>query len=125
MTNCLQAAFLGVGSSELVLVLLVALILLGPRELPKIARTMGKIMAQLRTVSEDFHSQIMRIGDDVMESASPESIDAQLVDTQPVAELPAVATPSENQTTAPDSEAGTKPPNTDGMNKDTNHDLAG
>jgi len=92
MINCLQAAFLGVGSAELVLVLVVALILLGPRELPKIARTMGKFMAQLRSVSEDFNDQIMRIGDDLVESPP-----SQPVDTQPVNELPATASPCEDQ----------------------------
>ena len=57
-------ALLGIGSSELLLVLAVVLILLGPQELPKIARKIGKLMSQLRNVSDDFQQQIMRLDEE-------------------------------------------------------------
>jgi Tat protein translocase TatB subunit len=45
-------------SSEIVFILLLALILFGPRRLPEIARQLGKFMAEFRKASNDFQSQI-------------------------------------------------------------------
>lgn len=45
-------------SGELIFILLLALILFGPRKLPEIARTMGKFMAEFRKASSDFQTQI-------------------------------------------------------------------
>jgi Tat protein translocase TatB subunit len=45
-------------SSEIVFILLLALILFGPRRLPEIARQLGKFMAEFRKASSDFQSQI-------------------------------------------------------------------
>lgn len=42
------------GTQELVLIGLVALIFLGPRRLPEIARKIGKIMADLRNTTSEF-----------------------------------------------------------------------
>lgn len=46
--------FESIGTSELILIGIVALIFLGPRKLPEIARKMGKIMADLRTTTNEF-----------------------------------------------------------------------
>jgi len=43
-----------IGTSELILIGIVALIFLGPRKLPEIARKIGKIMAEFRTTTQDF-----------------------------------------------------------------------
>lgn len=72
MTICLTVAFLGVGAEEMLIVLAVAMILFGPKELPKIARTLGKFMAHLRSVSDDFQAQVMRIDDEVSRPADSE-----------------------------------------------------
>jgi len=45
-------------SGEIIFIMLLALILFGPRKLPEIARTMGKFMAEFRRASSDFQSQI-------------------------------------------------------------------
>jgi Tat protein translocase TatB subunit len=45
-------------SSEIVFILLLALILFGPRRLPEIARQLGKFMAEFRRASSDFQTQI-------------------------------------------------------------------
>ena len=42
------------GSTELLFILVVALIFFGPRKLPQLARSMGKGMAEFRKASEDF-----------------------------------------------------------------------
>lgn len=44
----------GIGSTELLVILLVALVVLGPKSLPKMARTLGKAMGEFRRVSTDF-----------------------------------------------------------------------
>ncbi len=48
--------FESIGTSELVLIGIVALIFLGPRKLPEIARKIGKIMAEFRSTTQDFKS---------------------------------------------------------------------
>ncbi|MEI6972766.1 MAG: twin-arginine translocase TatA/TatE family subunit [bacterium] len=73
MTGCLPVGLLGIGAPELLVVLAVALVLFGPRELPKIARSMGRFMAHLRSVSDDFQSQVMRIGEEAPPTAAGEN----------------------------------------------------
>lgn len=43
-----------IGTSELVVVLVVALIIFGPRKLPELGRSLGQAMHQFRNASEDF-----------------------------------------------------------------------
>src|SRR5215831_9493062 len=45
-------------SGEIIFIMLLALILFGPRKLPEIARTMGRFMADFRKASTDFQTQI-------------------------------------------------------------------
>jgi sec-independent protein translocase protein TatB len=46
--------FESIGTSELLLVGIVALIFLGPRKLPEMARKIGKIMAEFRSTTNEF-----------------------------------------------------------------------
>lgn len=43
-----------IGTSELILIGIVALIIFGPRKLPQMARTIGKTMADFRKTTNDF-----------------------------------------------------------------------
>jgi len=43
-----------IGTSELIFIGLIALIFLGPRKLPQIARTIGKAMADFRNTTNEF-----------------------------------------------------------------------
>ena len=45
-------------SGEIVFIMLLALILFGPRKLPEIARTIGKVMAEFKRASAEFQGQI-------------------------------------------------------------------
>lgn len=49
-----------IGFSELLLILFVALIIWGPRRIPEIARTMGKITRTLRKASSELTTELTR-----------------------------------------------------------------
>jgi TatA/E family protein of Tat protein translocase len=46
------------GGPELVLILVLALIVFGPRRLPEIGKSMGRLMAEFRKASHDFQRTI-------------------------------------------------------------------
>ncbi len=48
----------GIGLPELILILVLGLLVLGPQRLPEVARTVGRIYGQLRRASEDFQRTI-------------------------------------------------------------------
>lgn len=52
--NLLLFIFESIGTSELILIGIVALIFLGPRRLPEIARKIGKIMTEFRSTTHEF-----------------------------------------------------------------------
>jgi TatA/E family protein of Tat protein translocase len=51
---------LSVGGPEMVAIVLLALLLFGPKELPKIARTIGKAMTEFRRAQNDLKSTFNR-----------------------------------------------------------------
>lgn len=51
---------LGIGFLEVFLILLVALLIFGPKRLPDIARSLGKAMYQLRNASTNFTQEISK-----------------------------------------------------------------
>lgn len=52
--------FSGIGIWEIVLVLVVILIVLGPRRLPEIARTLGKTVRAIKKASADLTATVSR-----------------------------------------------------------------
>ncbi len=62
----------GIGMPELLVILVVALVVLGPKRLPDLARTLGKAVAEFRRQStdimEEFQTQ-MRLEDDAARRA--------------------------------------------------------
>lgn len=49
---------LGIGFSEILVILAIALIVLGPKEIPKVARTIGRIMREIQRTSDDLRRTI-------------------------------------------------------------------
>src|SRR5260370_36014040 len=49
---------MNLGFTEILFIVMLALILFGPRRLPEIARQRGKLRAEFRKASNDFQSQI-------------------------------------------------------------------
>jgi sec-independent protein translocase protein TatB len=57
-----------VGGSELLVIFLVALIVLGPDKLPKAAKQAGQFVAQIRKMSDGFRAELKNAMDDVIET---------------------------------------------------------
>lgn len=53
-----MVALIGIGGSELLLILGAALVLLGPKRLPEIARQLGKVSNQLRDANRDLKREL-------------------------------------------------------------------
>ena len=49
---------MNLGFAEMLFLIILALLLFGPRKLPEIARTMGKFMAEFKKASNEFQGQI-------------------------------------------------------------------
>lgn len=45
---------MGLGMGEVVLILVIALVVFGPRKLPELGKSLGQAMSQFRRASEDF-----------------------------------------------------------------------
>jgi Tat protein translocase TatB subunit len=77
-------AMFGVGMPELLVILVVALVVLGPKRLPEVARTLGKAMAEFRRQTADVMNefQVQALLDD-----EPRR------DTKPAAQPPAPPSP--------------------------------
>lgn len=52
--------FGSLGVSEILLIMVVALIVFGPRKLPEIGRTLGKALAEFRKATDDLKNTIER-----------------------------------------------------------------
>ncbi len=48
----------GIGMQELLIVLVIALIILGPKKLPEMARTLGRAFAELQRATQDLRSSV-------------------------------------------------------------------
>jgi TatA/E family protein of Tat protein translocase len=87
----------GIGMPELLLILAVALIVLGPKKLPELARALGKGLAEFRRATDelkDEFNQVERGIEDSPPAAAPQD-DAVIDETAEPAEPaePAAANP--------------------------------
>lgn len=62
MTGMLPVSVLGgsLGAGELMVIFLAILLLFGSKNLPKIARSLGRALAELRRAARDFSGEIAR-----------------------------------------------------------------
>jgi len=59
----------GIGMPELLLILALALIVLGPKKLPELARALGKGMAELRRATEDLKDEFRQVENEIEDSS--------------------------------------------------------
>lgn len=55
----------GIGMPELLLILAVALIILGPKKLPEIARSLGRGIAEFRRTTDDVKREMQAAADEI------------------------------------------------------------
>lgn len=48
----------GIGITEIIIILVVALLVVGPKKLPELAKTLGKTMAEFRKTADDIKESI-------------------------------------------------------------------
>ena len=48
----------GIGMPELIIILVIALLVIGPHKLPELAKTLGKGLAEFKKATEDFQHNI-------------------------------------------------------------------
>lgn len=54
----IEVNMFGIGLPELVMILVLGLLVLGPKRLPEVARVLGRLYGQLRRASDDFQRTI-------------------------------------------------------------------
>ena len=82
----------GIGMPELIVILVVALVVLGPQRLPELARTLGKAMAEFRRQTSDVLDEFQA------QTLDDEKSRRQAAAAKPVSEG---ATPTAAASTAP------------------------
>ncbi len=87
----------GIGSTELLVILVVALVVLGPKSLPGIAKTLGKVMGEFRRVSTEFQRTMnAEVAQDEHEKLKKEA-EEELFGTNSADASTAKAKPSDNK----------------------------
>jgi Tat protein translocase TatB subunit len=79
---------LGIGAEELVLVLIIALFVLGPERMPKMARDIGRVVGDLRRTSDELREEFLnadKLLDKAADAAAPASapVTAQTTEAVP------------------------------------------
>jgi len=76
----------GIGMPELMVVLVLALVVVGPRQLPVMMRKVGQIMAQARAMAKEFQQSFEEIGRETELAELRKEIEA-LKKSNPVEEI--------------------------------------
>jgi len=61
----------GIGMPELVIILVIALLVIGPHKLPELAKSLGKGLAEFKKASEDFQRNIQEEARKTEEKPAP------------------------------------------------------
>ena len=74
----------GIGTEELLLILVIALIVLGPERMPRVARDIGRVLGDLRRTSDELREEFLNADRAI----------AKPIDTTPAAPAAVVGPPS-------------------------------
>jgi sec-independent protein translocase protein TatA len=85
----------GIGMPEMIIILVIALIVIGPHKLPELAKSLGKGLAEFKKASEDFQKSVH---EESRKSDEKEPVSPQVVAT---AVTPHVETPAQTPHVAP------------------------
>jgi Tat protein translocase TatB subunit len=102
----------GIGMTELMVILVIGLLVLGPKRLPDLARSLGRGLAEFRRASNDMRREFL----DVAEDAKIDPLDlsatdpaAEASDREPGEKAPLVQ-PSDEPEPEPADQPGETPP---------------
>jgi sec-independent protein translocase protein TatA len=88
----------GVGLPEMVLIMVVALLVFGPKKLPEIGRSVGKAIRGFQDASKEFEAEFKREAEQ-LEKVVSQPMEATLESVQPSLS-PAIAEPVEDDESA-------------------------
>lgn len=102
----------GIGTPELLVILIVALIVIGPKRLPEVARGLGKALAELRKATSGVTEELERARWMLEEEIrTAERTRLRPGPTRPEVRVSRPGTSNSQQGTSPqDSESSTEPP---------------
>ena len=97
----------GIGMTELMVILVIGLLVLGPKRLPELARSLGRGLAEFRRASTDMRREFL----DVAEEAKIDPLDLSATDPAPQTsdEEPAAKTPLVQPSDEPEPESADRP----------------
>ncbi|MBW2314330.1 MAG: twin-arginine translocase TatA/TatE family subunit [Deltaproteobacteria bacterium] len=70
----------GIGMTEIVVILVIALLIFGPNKLPELARSLGKGFGEFRRASYDLRQSLMEVTDEPPSNPAPEAAAPQRPD---------------------------------------------
>jgi len=88
----------GIGMPELIIILVIALLVIGPHKLPELAKSLGKGLAEFKKASEDFQRNIQEESRKAEEKPAPP---AEQVAAAPSTDQVAAAAPAGHAEAAP------------------------
>lgn len=85
----------GIGMPEMVIIMVIALIVMGPQKLPELARSLGKGLAEFKRASNDFRRSMdeeSKIADE-KERMAKETVVKEALEPETTHETAAIVTP--------------------------------
>src|SRR6516162_8733658 len=104
MVNTPQIELANLGMADSLILMVLALVVFGPRRLPQIGRQIGKLMYEFRKASNDFKFQMeeeLRVAEEADRRKKEEEQRRQLAATQPSQESVSMTPAVANSITAP------------------------
>lgn len=87
----------GIGMPELILILGLALIVLGPKKLPELAKALGKGLAEFRRATDDLKEEFRQMERDVEDASADKLPQDDRPASEPVAETITADTSPESE----------------------------
>jgi sec-independent protein translocase protein TatA len=72
----------GIGLPEMAVILVIALLVFGPKKLPEIGRSLGKTLKSFQDASKEFEAEIKR-GADQLDAREEKPMEARLEEVEP------------------------------------------